>query len=339
MGLIFNDYQIVIGGNDVTSRFRPRLLDLTVSRNAGKAADSASITVANPNGEVGVPADRAPVTIHLGGTWVFEGYVTETDCNIDKGAGRTIGITASSVDQGGKAKEPVLRHKDEASFADAAKEFGSKAGLSVQVAGSIASTQRDYWLQQNESFISWGQRVSREIGATFKVIGSRAFFTARNEGLAISGRPLTTIAATWGTNLMSASIRPNVSRPRFQKVKISYFDAAKGEKVEEEIDTGIGDVEATLRHVLSMATKDQANKRADALGKESDREKGQGDVTILGDARAEPEALCIVSGVMPGADGAYRIDSVNHKVSKSAGFTTSLTLRQPQDGAGSDSRF
>jgi len=330
MGFRKGTYKVLVNGQDVTSRFSPLLLDLTVDRSAGRAADSCTILIANPYGtRVSVPGERASISIFLNGQWVFEGFVTEVQCDIGKGEGRTIEITGSSIDQGSKAKEPGLRSLDKMSLSSAAQQLGKKAGLSVQVSGSISSVERDYWLQQNESFVSWGQRIAREVGGTFKVIGSRAFLTARNEGLSSSGRPLTTIDATFGVNLLSASIRPIVTRPRFNKVKISYFDVAKGERIEEEIDTGVEGVDTTLRHLLNSATKDQAKQRATALGKESDREKGQGDVTIVGDARAEPEALCNVSGVMPGADGAYRIDALQHKLSKK-GFTTSLTLRQPQ---------
>lgn len=334
---IRNSVKVMVGGNDVTSRFTPRLLDLSVERSAGKASDSANLKLANPNGSVLMPSDRAPVEIHIAGHWVFSGFVTEVECHVSR-SGRTISIVASSVDQGAKAKEPMLRHKDDASFEDVAKEFGEKAGLNVEVIGSIADTERAYWVQQNESFVSWGQRMAREIGATFKVIGDRAFFAARNEGLSVSGRPLTPIPARWGDNLLSASLRPIVSRPRFKTVKVSYFDIAKGEKVEEEFETGIDDVDAALRQLVTAADKQQAKDRAGALGKESDREKGQGDVEIVGDARAEPEAVCNVTGVAPGADGAYRIDTVSHRVSKGSGFTTSLGLRQPHDGAGTDSR-
>lgn len=338
MSFIRNHVKVIVAGNDVTSRFAPRLLDVSIDRTAGKAADSANLTLANPNGTVVMPSDRAPIEIQINGTWVFSGFVTEVEAKIDKKGGRTISIVASSVDQGSKAKEPMLRHKDKASLSSVMKEFGQKAGLNVQVIGSIGSIERDYWIQQNESFVSWGQRMAREVGATFKVIGDRAFFAARNEGLSVSGRPLTPIDAAYGVNLKEASIRPIVSRPRFNKVRVSYFDVAKGEKVEEEFETGIDDVDAALRQLVTAADKAQAKDRAGSLGKESDREKGQGDITILGDERAEPEAICNVSGVAPGADGAYRIDKVSHKVSKGSGFTTSLSLRQPQGSAGKDPR-
>jgi hypothetical protein len=341
MGFRKGTYKVLVNGQDVTSRFSPLLLDLSVDRSAGQSADSCEITIANPYGNrVQVPSERASIQIFLNGQWVFEGFVTEVECSIGKGEGRTLSIVGSSVDQGSKAKEPSLKHLDKGTLATAAQTFGQKAGLSVQVAGSIASIERDYWLQQNESFVSWGQRIAREVGGTFKVIGSRAFLTARNEGLSISGRPLTTVDATFGVNLLSASIRPIVTRPRFNKVKISYFDLAKGERVEEEVDTGIEGVDSTLRHLLTAATKDQAQRRAKAHGQEAERDKGQGDVTIVGDARAEPEALCVLSGVMPGADGAYRIHTVSHKLSKKAGFTTTLSLRQPQaSGSGANAKL
>lgn len=338
MGVIRNVYSVIVNGTDVTSRFNPLSTEISVERAAGKAADSATISVSNPDGQVVMPSKGDPITIHLAGIWVFDGFVTEVRGSYSKGNGRRLSITASSVNQEGKAKEPSLRHKDDASFSDVAKEFGQKAGINVEVIGDIAQIQRAYWIQQNESFVSWGNRLAREIGATFKVIGDRAFFATRNEGLSVSGQALTPIEATVGVNLISADLSPFVGRPRFKKVMVSYFDEAKGEKVEEEIDTGIGGVEAALRTVISAADKDQAKKKAESLGKESDREKGQGDVTIIGDARVEPEAICTVSGVMPGIDGSYRIDSVSHKVAKNGGFTTSMTLRQPQDGAGVDSR-
>ena len=38
MAVIRNQYKVVIAGTDVTSRFAPLLIDLSVSRAAGKAS-------------------------------------------------------------------------------------------------------------------------------------------------------------------------------------------------------------------------------------------------------------------------------------------------------------
>jgi len=336
--VIKNSYKVIVGGNDVTSRFAPSLLSLEVSRAAGEAADSATISLADQDGMIALPKDRAPIQITLAGQWAFEGFVTEVECKINKGGGRTLDITASSIDQGGKAKEPMLQHKDNATLPEMMQSFGQKAGLNVQVLGSIASDNRQYWLQQNESFVSFGQRMAKEVGGTFKIIGNRAFLAARNEGVSASGRPLTAINAAWGDNLLEASVSPVISKPRFRKVKVSYFDIAKGEKIEEELETGIDGVDAALRTLTSAASQTNAKQRANSHKKEAERGKGMGQVTILGDATAEPEAILNLSGVRPGVDGAYRIDAVSHKVDKSSGFTTSITLREPQGSAGVDSR-
>lgn len=231
-----------------------------------------------------------------------------------------------------------MKHKDDAPLSDVAKEWGSAVGLSVTVAGTISSTARKYWLSQNESFMSWGQRIAREVGASFKILGDQAYLIGLNEGISASGRPLTSISAARGVNLLSASISPIISRPKFKEVEVSYFDIRKGERVSQKVPTGIDDVETSLRTVIGAADEEQSKSRAKGAAKNSDRERGAGSVTILGNILAEPEAICNVSGVRPGIDGAYRISSVTHNLSKGSGFTTDLEISQPHGGAGKDNR-
>ncbi|CAM5389003.1 hypothetical protein ATER59S_01869 [Aquamicrobium terrae] len=149
---------------------------------------------------------------------------------------------------------------------------------------------------------------------------------------------LTTISAAWGANLLSADVTPIVSRPKYKNVKVSYYDTAKARRVEVDVASGVTDVDSILRTVLSAANEGHAKQKAKSLGKESAREQGQGNAKIVGDPRAEPEALCALSGVAPGADGTYRIDAVTHDVDGEGGFETTLDLRQPQGGAGKDKR-
>jgi len=105
-----------------------------------------------------------------------------------------------------------------------------------------------------------------------------------------------------------------------------------------KVGTGIDDVDTALRTVIGYVDEAQAKQKAGAEGKRSDREKGGGSVSILGDPNAEPEALCNISGIRPGIDGSYRIAAVTHNLSKGGGFTTELDLKQPQNGAGVDKR-
>lgn len=330
-------YKVLVAGTDVTSRFDPLLLSIDISRASGEAADSCSLNLSDPDGRIKLPRERDPILIQIRNQQAFSGFTSDVEYDFDKGGGRKLTVSASSIDQGGKVKEPVLRSADNKKFPDVAKQWGQKAGLNVRVAGSIADIDRDYWIMQNESFMAWGRRISAEIGASFKVIGSDAYFVSLNEGISISGKTLTPIQARYGGNLISGKISPIIGRPKFKDVELSYFDIAKGEHVKVKVETGIEDVDASLRTVIQSANESQARDKAGAAGKESDREKGSGSITILGDVLAEPEAICAVSGIRPGIDGSYRISSVGHKLSRS-GFTSDLGLKQPQDGAGKDTR-
>lgn len=338
MGFVTTGYEVWVSGQNVTSRFDPLLLSIKITRSARDAADEATLELSDHAGSILLPQERAPVLINIRGGQAFEGFVSDVDYQFGKGDGRRLTVSASSVDQGSKVKEPVLRHKDDALFQDVAKEWGAKAGLQVSVAGSITGIKRKYWLAQNESFMSWGQRMASEYGASFKIIGSRCFIVSLNEGISISGKTLTPVDAVYGANLKSGNIAPIISRPKFKNVEISYFDVAKGKRVKVEAPTGIDDVDSALRTVITAADEDQAKRRAEAQGKNSDREKGGGSVTILGNVYAEPEALCNLSGIRPGIDGSYRIASVEHSLTKKGGFETTLNLKQPQNGAGVDTR-
>lgn len=338
MGFISTNYEVWLNGQNVTSRLDPLLKSIKVNRAAEAASDTCDIVLADADGRIALPSERASVLVRVNGAQLFRGFVSDVSCPFDKSGGRTLEIGASSVKNGSKVTEPVLRSQDDSSFQDVARKWGEKAGLNVSVAGSITSVQRPYWIMQNESFISWGQRTAREIGASFKVIGDDAYFVAANEGVSASGKTLTPINAAFGRNLISGSISPIISRPKFKDVEISYFDVKKGKRVNVSVGTGIDDVDAALRTVITAADEDEAKQKATATGKRSDREKGGGSVVILGAEHAEPEAICNISGVRPGVDGGYRIATVGHDLTKGGGFSTTLDVKQPQNGAGIDTR-
>ncbi len=336
--LIKNAYTVIVSGNDVTSRFAPFLESMEITKSAGETTDSISLKLHDKDGSLFMPQERAPIQAYLAGEPAFDGFVSEVSCSISKGGGRKMDISGSSVDQGGKAKEASLRNKDNAKFSEVAQEWGQKVGLTVSVSGDIGAIQRPYWLMQHESFMSWGQRTAKDIGATFKVVGNRAFFVSRNAGLSVTGRPLTPVRAAVGFNLIEGSITPIISRPKFNKAGGSYFDKNEGEHVEVEVDTGVEGVDVKLKGGHRSASKDHAKDKATSRGKGADREQGDGSITLIGAATAEPEAPCQVTGWRSGIDGTYRIDSVTHSVDKSGGFTTQLGLKQPKGGAGKDAR-
>ena len=336
-------YKVEIDGNDVTDRFAPVVKTISVTKNSKRSAHTAEILLADPDGSTFFPQDGAKVKIFMGteedgADLVFEGTVNDVNSSGAKGSGRELTISATSADQKGKLKEQALRHKDDAKLEEVAKEWATKAELEMQVIGDLAQEERPYWSMMNESFQQWGLRIAEELGATFLIEGKRAIMAPRNEGVSASGKPLTTINAAFGDNLISWDISPIIGRPQYQDVQVRYYDTKEAKWKTEKVGVRDANAKVKLTDHAPVASQSDAKAKAKAGAKKSEREKGSGSVTILGDYAAQPEAPCVVSGTREGVDGDYIVDTVTHSIEKSGGFTSKLTLKKPSGKAGKDSR-
>lgn len=338
-------FEINVAGNNVSEAFNQVLQSLTVSDKEGTTSDTASITLDDSDGQIAMPSIGDPMTILLGFddtgiSLVFDGTVDSVRSAGGHGDGRTMTITAKGFDPKGKAKEPLEFHKDDANLSDFMSEAAGKAGLSMQVQGKLASIKRPYWSAGTESFIHLGHRIAREVGGSFKIKGKTGIITERNSGASVSGAALTGVTATWGDNLLNWDISPAFARPRFQQARARFYDPKKAKWDEKLIEIpGQGaSSDATHTHRQSRADKDEAESAATDNSKSSEKERGGGSVTIVGNPGAQPGGSCIVAGARPGVDGSYKIESVEHNLTRSSGYQTKLELKHPEGDVGSDSR-
>ncbi len=335
-------FSVIVGGNDVTSRFAPALQSIRVLDRAGQVSDTATITLDDTDGRLFMPQPGAEVSVALG--WegqgaglVFTGVVDEVRASGGRG-GRTLFVSAKGMDTRGRAKEPLRMHLDQTTIGAALSAVGGEVGISVSVDSDLASVARAYIGLDDESFAAFGERIAREVGGTFKIVGNRAVLALRNGGKSAGGEVLPPVLAAWGVNLHSYDIAPLISRDAEERVGVRYYDRAAARWLIEEAATGTPGT--ITRRIARAAAPDQASARqqAESDAAEADRKSGEGRVVIEGNIGAQPEGLCIVSGCRPGIDGTYRIESVGHEYSRASGFVTDLELRQPQGGAGQDSR-
>jgi hypothetical protein len=340
-------FEINVGGTNVTERFNPILDKLDVVDSSGETASKASIILSDVSGRIFMPSIGDNMTIGLG--WdsivqVFEGVIDDVRSRGGSREGHQLIISGHGFDTGGKAKEPLELHKDDASLEDFMNEAAGKAGLSFQAQGKIASIQRKYWMAGTESFIHLGQRIAHEVGAVFKIQGNQAYMWPINSpftGVGASGS--SSVQAIWAPppigNLLEWDIAPIIARPRFSKSRARYYDHEKAEWKEEskEVSGASGDG-PEYTHRLPKADVSEAEAAAEANSAMSQREAGSGHVTIVGNPAAFPEGTCNVSGVRPGVDGTYRINTSRHSLNAGHGYVTHLELKQPDGGAGTDSR-
>lgn len=336
-------YKVIVAGQDVTSRFRPILLDITVTDNIGSTSDTCEIELADEEGLIKFPSKGDQIFVYMGvdesgGGEVFRGTVDEVRSTGGKSVGRKMRISAKGIDTTKKVKEPQQKHKDDAKFGDVAQEWGKDAGVQVTVHADLSSIQRKYWDMRGESFIHWGKRIADEIGASFKVSGDRAVFVPANDGETASGQGSPSLSAVWGQNLIEWDIAPTVGRPAYKKIEVRWYDQKEGRWKTQKAETNTQDVDVGSTFKFSDADEGQAEKKAKSEGKKSDRKTAEGTVTITGNPTAKAGGKCTVVGVRPGVDGEYRIKTATHKLQKNGGYTTSLTIDQAQGEAGKDGR-
>jgi phage protein D len=321
-------FMVTVAGTNITTTLMPVLISLTVSDKVGTHSDTASLEIDDTDGRIILPEIGAPVVVALG--WegegvriVFTGTVDEVRSTGSRGGGRALSITAKGMDTTGKPKEGQQRHFDDRTVEDILKQAGQTAGVTeIEVDPSLASITRKYFEMRDESFIHMGERLAREIGGNFRIQGTKAVMSKRG------GTYTTAVVAAWGRNLHGWDISPALGRAQFSRVRARWYDPKQAAWQEKEDGTSLS-VDARHYHRYAKPDEDEATQQTDSDRATSERDAGEGSVTIEGDTAAIPDGLCIVTGARAGIDGPWRIESVTHSYSRGGGFVTELSLKQP----------
>ena len=173
------------------------------------------------------------------------------------------------------------------------------------------------------------ERLAREIGGNFRIQGTKAIMSKRG------GTYTSAVVAAGGRNLHGWDISPALGRAQYSKVRSRWHDPKKAEWQETEEGTSLP-VDARHDHRYAKPDEGEARQQTASDGATSERDAGEGNVTIEGDTAAIPDGLCIVTGTRPGIDGRWPIESVTHSYSRGGGFVTQLSLKQPGAGGAGD---
>jgi phage protein D len=330
-------FNVTVAGTNITTAILPVLLGLRVSDKVGTHTDSADLEIDDTDGRIVLPGKGAKVSIGLG--WesegmrvVFRGTVDEVKSSGSRSSGRRLKITAKGMDTTGPIKEGQQRNWDNTTVEAIMRDAARFAGIAnVEIDPALRSLARTYFEMRDESFIGMGERLAREIGANFRIVDDTAILSKRNADYQVAVR------AVWGENLHSWDITPQLGRPQFSEVRSRWYDVAAAGWQMAQRATGL-DVRAIHASRLSRADAAEAAQQTDSDAATAERDAAEGTVTIEGNTAAIPDGLCVVAGTRAGVDGAYRIETVDHTLTRSGGFVTTLDLKQPQAGAGQDAR-
>jgi len=328
---------VTVAGADISGALSPHLISASVSLKSGADADTATIVLDDTGGLIVLPKAGARIVVGLG--WVgsgvrpvFTGTVDEVMSDGSRSGGRILTISAKGFDTVGKAKDGQTRHWDDATVKTILSDAGSSAGISsVLVDPELSGIVLRYFAMVDETIMHMGRRLAAQIGGHFRVQGDEAVMSRRGANYS------PTVSAEFGVNLHGWSISPIVARGQYGKIAATWYDAAAAVWRRYEHSTGL---KSDAVYTIKPACNDEADakRQAKAMAETSKRDAGSGRVTIEGDSSAVPDALCTISGTRPGVDGGYRASAVEHSITRSGGWVTTIELNNPQGGAGEDTR-
>lgn len=329
------DWNVRIDGVDRTTVMAPYLIEISVTDKEGTASDSCNLTFDDTDGEVELDMEGAEIAVSLNGTEVFIGTVETARSTGSRGGGRLVPVTAKGFDTRGKAKEVQAFHMDDATLGEFLAEAARNAGFSIEVQGDLGEIRRDYWSADNESFLDIGERMKRELNATFKLRGNQAVLVPRGAALLPAVHGIVGL----GGNVISWDLAPFTGRPAYTKARARYFDRKQAKWLTEEVDIDLGrDVPDVINLTrMPAADAEQARLRANGRGGEAKREAGGGTVVLDLTPEAQAEAPFILTGARAGVDGGWKITGVTHKANRAGGATTQLELKEPGAASGEQS--
>lgn len=363
--------KIIVDGQDVTSRFAPYLLQVSVIDTEGEI-DTATIELSDRHGVIKMPTINGKVKIELGwhdGTLVvFNGTIDDIESHGQRKQGRhlTLHCTSASLtdtvkqplrmtlgegekpeedsSQGGVAGTAGSRPGDSTApssekvkLEDAFKKFAEGTGLQVKIHKSLGQLERSAWSITNESVMSWARRTGREVGGLVKIQGDTITMVPQNGNENADGQQIQTVDARWAQdgNLLAWRIHPVTGRSQWKGASTSFFDrlASIRRYSNAHIETLFGDTRASFFNILSAAESAQAKQQADSDSGTSSRNAGLGWIVIVGEPRAQPRGMVNLQGVRDGVDGGYHIKQVEHTYSRGGGYESRLDVIHPLAGA------
>ena len=334
-------WRVVIGGQDYSDRWNPMLTAIEVEDRAGQDSDSANLTFDNNGGQILFPEKGTPLKIYLRSDLSFDGFTDAPRSSGARGQGRLFTVSCKSLDPKGKAKQKLDFHKDDASLKDFLEDAAKRAGLKgIKIDETLGAIKRPYWTPGGRSLMQLGQQLADELGATFKIRGDQAAFVKRGDGKSAGGQSLPTIRAVWGDNLIAWDISPNMGQAQHGKARVRWFDRKEARFREEDVEIRSGDNAPSAMDLGRFTAADADAAKDGGKGKKTkdERDAGGGTVRIDCDPGAKAEGTLVLVGADPGVDGTYRIESASHKLSRSGGSETSLSVKQPTGDAGKDGR-
>ncbi|WPY95587.1 contractile injection system protein, VgrG/Pvc8 family [Limimaricola variabilis] len=328
-------FRLTVDGQDVTGRFAPRLVDLSLIDAAGVESDRLQVRLSDTElfARLQEPPVGAEMKLWLGyGAAVrYMGMFVADRVEIG-GPPDEMTITAVAApfgpSSGGKSALTEQRSRswpDGTTLGTLVSTIASEHGLKPAVSESLASIPLPHLDQVDESDIHLLSRISRDLDALVKPGDGQIVVAKRGESLAVGGKPMPVIPLVPSD---VSSWRAGRNLERVGQVVATWGDRDAGDAA--EVTAGSGEPVRRLRHRYPSQAAAQA--AADAEYRRAARAIRSVDLDLPGNPDLVAEGRVMLTEFRSYVDGPWLITRVTHRLN-SSGYRC-LVAGEPPEGTG-----
>jgi phage protein D len=327
--------EVTVDGKPVAGIFYSLLVKATLRDEAGKTADSLTLTFDDARNQIAPIRKGAEIAVRLGylETGLFDKGLFKVEKAPLRGSvskGEFLEVTAKAADMTKEVKGEGRKAYFNKTLGQIIEAEAKAAGFEALVDPELAGIQLPYRLRFDQSRIDFITGLAAEAGGTAKPAGGKIIVQKRGGGTSGSGLALAPIRID-KRDCSEWIIDPD-GRLQYGEVEAFFVDPKTGKRQTVKEKTGLDGPAFTLREPFS--DEKRARRAAKAETGRLNQGTGNGTFTMAGRPEAQAGAPAILTGFRPDANGEWRADVVEHNIEpgSSGGFTTTVEVKPKEDG-------
>jgi phage protein D len=314
-------FKITLDGRDITAKFAPRLVNLTLTECRSDDADDLRIRLSDADGQLALPPKGAKINLQIG--WTDSGLVDKGVFTVDEvehtGAPDVLTLHARAASLIDTFRQPIERSFHDTTLGAVIEVIAFQQELKAGIAEALRNVPVKHLDQTRESDAAFLRRLGKKYDATATVKYDTLLFMPAGRSKTASGRDLPVIKLT--RQLGDRHRYHSAERDSYSGVRVFWYDDRHG--LRRSVVAGAPGNSKRLRTTYAS----EADARTAAVAEWQRIQRGVATFGLelaRGNAALMPESPVNVSGFKADID---RVDWVALKVTSNlsdAGFTTDI---------------
>ncbi|WP_421780704.1 phage late control D family protein [Kiloniella litopenaei] len=311
-------FSIVANGQNITREIQQRLIELTITDEAGQKSDKVSIKL-DDRDAIPLPPSGAELRVSMG--WektglVYMGRYIVDEYKLDL-VPATFTIEAKAADMRKDLKVKKTRPWHNVSVLDLIETISAEHGLKPLVSDDFKALQLGHVDQTNESDLHLLTRLSDDYGAVAKPANGYLLFVPEGEVKTASGKALPTTKIIPKMVTSGSAVLPQ--RNKYNSAEAKWH--SNGEAQEKIEVMGSGDPV----YVLPRSYPNQEAAKAAVKAKYNKLTRGEASLSLklIGKPDIGAESAVQMSGFREGIEGKWVVNVASHTIGQNS-FSTSL---------------